>query len=255
MRSVAGTMTSESPQLDYDELAREYAAHRTVHPNVLRRLIATGGIGAAKRVLEVGCGTGNYLGALASVAECRGWGVDPSAEMLSRARRRHPTLEFLQGEAAHLPFGVGLFDVVFSVDVIHHVRYREQAFREAHRVLRTGGRICTVTDSESIIRSRRPLAVFFPESVAADLARYPAAGELKTLMSRAGFEAYREEEAVFSYVTSNVGPYRDKAFSCLHLIPESAYRRGLAKLEDEVRAGGVQCESRYVLLWGTKDAE
>jgi SAM-dependent methyltransferase len=238
--------------LDYDELASVYAAHRAVHPEVLRRIIVGGEIGIETRVLEVGCGTGNYAGAVAGATGCRCVGVDPSVEMLSRAKRGHPAVEFRAGEAGRLDFEAGSFDLVFSVDVIHHVQDRARAFHEACRVLRDGGRICTVTDSPSIIRNRRPLAVFFPESVEVDLARYPPTTELATFMDRAGCEAIGEEEVEFSYVTSDIGPYRAKAFSCLHLISESAYHVGLARLAEQAASEGVRCESRYVLLWGTR---
>jgi SAM-dependent methyltransferase len=238
--------------LDYDELASAYAAHRAVHPEVLRRIIVAGEIGAASRVLEIGCGSGNYAGAVAGATECRCVGIDPSVEMLSRAKRGYPAVEFQAGEAGHLDFEAGTFDLAFSVDVIHHVQDRARAFHEACRVLRDGGRICTVTDSASIIRNRQPLAVFFPESVEVDLERYPATSELETFMDRAGFEAVGEEEVEFSYVTSDLGPYRARAFSCLHLISESAYQRGMARLAEQAASGGVRCVSRYVLLWGTR---
>jgi hypothetical protein len=71
-------------------------------------------------------------------------------------------------------------------------------------------------------------------------------------MDRAGFEAVGEEEVEFSYVTSDLGPYRARAFSCLHLISESAYQRGMARLAEQAASGGVRCVSRYVLLWGTR---
>jgi SAM-dependent methyltransferase len=238
--------------VNYDELASEYAVHRTVHPEVLRRLIATGRIDETSRVLEVGCGTGNYAGALAGAAGCRCWGVDPSAAMLSEARRRHAGVEFRAGEAGRLDFEAGAFDLVFSVDVIHHVRDRGQAFREAHRVLAGAGRVCTVTDSEEIMRGRRPLAVFFPETVAVDLARYPAAGELEAHMKQAGFGAVRREEAELSWVTADIEPYRARAFSSLHLIPAWSFERGMSRLAEAASSGGVPCVWRYVLWWGTK---
>jgi ubiquinone/menaquinone biosynthesis C-methylase UbiE len=250
-RSTTG-IRSEPVRLDYDELASEYAAHRTVHPAVLRHLVATGEIAADSRVLEVGCGTGNYAGALAQATGCRCRGIDPSAEMLSRGRQTHPALELRRGEAGHLEFESGSLDLVFSVDVIHHVRDRSRAFQEAFRVLGAGGRICTVTDSEWIIRNRQPLAVCFPETVAVDLARYPATDELRMLMEQAGFDAICEEQAQYSYVTSDLEPYRARAFSSLHLISETAFRQGLTRLEETAKGGGVPCVSRYVLLWGTR---
>jgi SAM-dependent methyltransferase len=172
--------------------------------------------------------------------------------MLSQARRRHAGVEFRVGDAGCLDFEAGVFDLVFSVDVIHHVQDRAQALGEAYRVLDDGGRVCTVTDSPQIIRTRRPLAVFFPETVAVDLARYPAAGDLKTHMTQAGFEAVRQEQAQHSCVLSDIEPYRAKAFSCLHLISASAFEEGLARLAEQAANGGVRCVSRYVLWWGTR---
>ena len=49
--------------LYYDKIAYEYARHRRVHPEVLKGLLVTGAIGRVSRVLEVGCGTSNYVGA------------------------------------------------------------------------------------------------------------------------------------------------------------------------------------------------
>jgi ubiquinone/menaquinone biosynthesis C-methylase UbiE len=37
-------------------------------------------------VVEVGCGTGNYILALVEAMDCHGWGVDPDDEMLRIAR-------------------------------------------------------------------------------------------------------------------------------------------------------------------------
>jgi 16S rRNA A1518/A1519 N6-dimethyltransferase RsmA/KsgA/DIM1 with predicted DNA glycosylase/AP lyase activity len=51
----------------YNAAAREYSRHRQVHPEVLRRLLLDGGIDRASRVLEVGCGTGNYTTAIHSL--------------------------------------------------------------------------------------------------------------------------------------------------------------------------------------------
>ncbi len=45
---------------------------------------------AVSRVLELGCGTGNYIYALQSLTGCAAWGLDPSTEMLSEARSHGP---------------------------------------------------------------------------------------------------------------------------------------------------------------------
>ncbi len=241
-----------SQSLDYDRLAAEYARNRQVHPGVLGDLIATGDIGPESRVLEVGCGTGNYIVALAAAAQCACWGSDPSEQMLARAAGRDPGIHLLPGRAERLEFPAVFFDLVFSVDVIHHVVDRAAYFREAHRALKPGGRICTVTDSEWIIRHREPLSVYFPETVEVDLARYPRLEELAALMLEAGLEGPHEAMVESPYTVCDSQPYRERAFSSLHLIGPDAFQRGLRHLEEDLCHGPVAGVSRYVLLWGMK---
>jgi len=159
--------------IDYDRIAREYSRHRRVHPEVLRRLLFDGGLTGDRRVLELGCGTGNYTTAIRKAIGCGCWGIDPSIEMLREATARCPAARFQVGRAEVFGFPAETFDLVFSVDVIHHVEDRPAYFREAHRVLTSGGRLCTVTDSEEIIRTRVPLARYFPETIDVELQRYP----------------------------------------------------------------------------------
>jgi len=238
--------------IDYDQLASEYARHRQVHPLVLRDLAAAVSRLQAGRILEVGCGTGNYIRALqqASQAEC--WGLDPSEQMLEKARERSGGLTLQQGRAEELPFDNGFFDLVFSVDVIHHVNDRPAYYRQARRVLRPGGLICTITDSEEIIYQRKPLTNYFPETVEAELKRYPPIPVLREMMTAAGFEALREDNVSLTYTTTDIQRFRDKAYSSLHLISAEAFQRGIQRMEDDLRQGPIECVSLYVLLWGAR---
>lgn len=238
--------------IDYDPIAAAYARHRQVHPGVLQNLVEVSGAGRTARLLEVGCGSGNYLVALQSLLDCACWGIDPSEEMLARARERSDRVQFQRGSAERLGLPADSFDLLFSVDVIHHVRDHAVYFRQAHRALRPGGKICTVTDSEWIIRRRQPLATYFPETVERELARYPRIAQLRALMADAGFGQLEEHSVEFSYSLTDAQAYRDKAFSSLHLIPEAAFQRGLARMERDLRQGPIACVSRYLLLWGVK---
>jgi SAM-dependent methyltransferase len=238
--------------IDYDKIASEYARHRKVHPEVLKSLLLTSKVGRASRVLEVGCGTGNYIIALEALAGCSCWGIDPSERMLSRARERSRTISFQPGKAERLEFPPDFFDLVFSVDVIHHVGNSLAYFREAYRVLRAGGKVCTVTDSEWIIRHRQPLAIYFPETVEIELGRYPRIAELRDIMERVGFGEVTESTVESAYPLTDVQAYRDKAFSSLLLVPEAAFQRGMERMERDLRTGPIQGVSRYLLLWGTR---
>jgi ubiquinone/menaquinone biosynthesis C-methylase UbiE len=266
--------------LDYDQLAAEYARHRQVHPGVLQALHqAVRGLDVHRRprVLEIGCGTGNYILALTASTGCEGWGIDPSEGMLATAQARmaahlqqatqpvgagivlpqarSTAVQFRVGSAGELDLPDAFFDLVYSADVVHHVPDVERYAKEAYRTLAPAGRFCTVTDSESIIRSREPLATYFPETVEADLARYPPIARLRALYEQAGFVEIAERTVEFRYPLVDLHAYRDKAFSVLHLIPEAAFQRGLARMEralgDHSRTP-IHGISRYTLLWGAK---
>jgi ubiquinone/menaquinone biosynthesis C-methylase UbiE len=242
----------EDTEMDYDQLATEYARHRQVHPGVLRSLLVGGSIQPASRVLEVGCGTGNYILALHSATGCAGWGIDPSTQMLAHGSQRPGKVVFQPGQAEKLDFEDEFFDLVFSVDVIHHVQDRPKSYQEAWRVLRPGGKICTVTDSEWIIRHRQPLSVYFPETVEVELKRYPPIASLRSFMEQAGFQEIYDEMGEFSFTVSDIQMYRDKAFSSLHLISEEAFQAGIRRMEADLLKGPMVWISRYVLLWGNR---
>lgn len=239
-----------SDPLDYDRLAGDYSKHRTVNPDVVRRLVAS--LTPASRVLEIGCGTGNYSRAIQDPVGCECIGIDPSAAMLAEVAGPGGRIPVCLARAEALPFDAGGFDFVFSVDVIHHVTDRDATYREALRVLRPGGKVCTITDSEWVIRNREPLSSYFPDSAEIDLTRYPRIEELKAAMESAGFEGLNEELAEWRYELTDSGPYRDRAFSSLQLLAEDSFRKGLRRLEADLAGGPIPCTSRYTLLWGGK---
>jgi SAM-dependent methyltransferase len=236
--------------IDYNAIAERYAQHRSVHPIVLSRL--AGALQRTSRVLEIGCGTGNYILALHQAVGCACWGVDPSAEMLSKITAHSFPVRVLLGHAELLDFPSQTFGFVFSVDVVHHVEDRPQALREAFRVLQPGGQICTVTDSEWVIRHREPLSVYFPDTVPIELKRYPSISTLEAEMAIAGFNSIHEDLAEFRYTLTESTPYRHRVFSSLLLLSEDAFQRGLQQMEADLRRGPIACVSRYTMLWGTR---
>lgn len=96
-----------------------------------------------ERVLDLGCGDGNYTG---PAAERTGnaIGLDVSAEMLAAARKRlgdRPDIEWVEGDAARVPFPDASFDAVVAVTLLCFVQDPRMVVSEAFRVLRPGGRL------------------------------------------------------------------------------------------------------------------
>jgi SAM-dependent methyltransferase len=85
-------------------------------------LTRAAGEGAGRLVLDVGCGTGTHL-PLFGAGGGRGVGLEPSWDMLARARAksREPGVYFVQGRAEALPFRAGTFDLVTLITSVEFV--------------------------------------------------------------------------------------------------------------------------------------
>lgn len=239
------------PRTDYEAAAAAYARNRAVHPGVVADLIRESGLHVGLRVLDVGCGTGNYARALQEATGCAISGVEPSDQMRQRAESAAAWTELVAGSAEALPFPDASFDLVYSTDVIHHVTDRDTFFSEAARVLVPGGWVATVTDSPEDIARRRPLSNYFPETVPLEERRYPTIKSLCAEMEAAGFTGIHATHVELEYPLTDVRGFRERAYSSLLLIPDDALERGLARLQQDLLAGPISALSLYTLVWGT----
>ena len=244
---------------DYNQLAEAYGRNRTLHPDVLAALIERGRLGPDSRILEIGCGTGNYITAIAEATGAICTGVDPSREMLRIARsnpglpknrrdRVDPEGTFIRAPAEELPLADRQFDLVYSVDVIHHVQERDQAAREMYRVLKPGGVAMIVTESEGDLRNRTPHIVYFPEIVEVELGRYPSIAEIEGELASAGLAVGEAIQVSRPQQVDDITPFRDKAYSSLHLIGDEAFAAGLARLKADLERGPVPGVRRYTIV-------
>jgi len=92
----------------------------------------------AGRVLDLGCGTGMFLGELSKRSELV-VGVDASVEMLKVAQKRAKGAALVLADADSLPFADCSFDVVVSVTLLQNMPDPATTMRETARVLKRGG--------------------------------------------------------------------------------------------------------------------
>jgi SAM-dependent methyltransferase len=96
--------------------------------------------GSGMRLLDVASGPG-YVSGVAADRGAAVVGVDVASEMIAEARRRYPSLEFRDGSAEALPFAASEFDAVAINFGLLHLGRPDEALREAHRVLKSNGRL------------------------------------------------------------------------------------------------------------------
>jgi len=95
------------------------------------------------RVLDLGAGTGDLSEAFRRAGAQQVVSLDVSGPMLVRAREKYGAerIDWLQGDALHLPFPDESFDAVASAFVLRNLPDLAASLEEMTRVLRPGGRL------------------------------------------------------------------------------------------------------------------
>ncbi|MDD5302570.1 MAG: arsenite methyltransferase [Elusimicrobia bacterium] len=157
---------------------------------------ALASIRPGETVLDLGSGGGfdAFLALRRTGPRGKVIGVDMTHEMLDKARANAaklnaPNVEFRLGEIEHLPVADGTVDVVISNCVINLSPDKGQVFREAYRVLKSGGRLA-ISDVVA--------CAGLPEEIRRDVKLLSgciagAAGidEVERMLTEAGFEDVR----------------------------------------------------------------
>jgi demethylmenaquinone methyltransferase/2-methoxy-6-polyprenyl-1,4-benzoquinol methylase len=157
---TTGTLAPEEVRTMFDRIAPVYDAMNRAMTLGLdrkwRRLTAEAVVTPGARVLDACCGTGD-LALAGARAGGRVTGVDFSHEMLARAERKAPEFDWVQADAAALPFPDGSFEAVTVGFGIRNLADLEGGLRELARVLVPGGKLGCL----EITRPRGILRPFF----------------------------------------------------------------------------------------------
>ncbi len=175
---------------------------------LLRLCRACLGDPAGLSALDLGCGVGLtdrfLLGRFGRLQ-----GVDREQGLVDRARESNPGAAYAVYDGVDLPFGDGAFDLVFAINVFHHVPPAERPglLREMGRVTAPGG-LVAVFEHNPLNPGTRMVVRRVPFDRDAVLLR---SGPLRRLMRAAGLRPVRVRYIVFF-------PFRGRVFRRLERL-------------------------------------
>lgn len=163
---------------------------------------------APRRVLEVGCGWGEFAERLQADVVVDVVALDLSPRMVELARERG--VDARTGDVQNLPFEDGSFDVAVANWMLYHVPDLERGLSELARVLRPGGRLVAATNSLDHLSELWLLVGrdrhweqerFFSENAEAPLRRYFTSVERRDVT---GSVTFADRDAARGYIASSV---------------------------------------------------
>lgn len=154
-------------------------------------LFQRAGLNSARRVLEVGCGTGAILGQLGGPTFL--YGLDIEFKALEECGIHASRAFRVQADAHNLPFEAGIYDIVYCHFLLLWVADPLQAVREMRRVSRPGGHILALAEPDYSARidqpaELEPLGRWQAESLLHQGADISFGSRLADTFSRAGIQ-------------------------------------------------------------------
>ncbi len=228
--------------MDYDQttVPESYDAGREISNDKKREFIArfaqTIGTVGVGRIIDLGCGTGRFTGALADIFDANVLGVEPSSKMIEQARAKHHDvrLRFQEAPGEALPVEDSSVDMIFMSMVLHHLAAPQKVALECWRALRSGGHVCirnTVSDETHTY----PYLDVFPSIGAIIKRQLISRDRLNGMFEELGFKVLAGE-TIWHEIAPSWDAFAQKmalrADSFVAQLPDAEFEAGVAALRE-----------------------
>ena len=204
-------------------------------------------------VLDLACGTGNYLLGQQSHYEGKNikWiGVDLSLDMLNIAKSKNLTAEFINSDAESYNLPEESVDLIVCNFAFHHFENKQKCLAKMFATLKKGG-ILRFRNIEPECMKEWWVYKYCPETYYEDMFRFWPKDLMMHEIKKAQFSnitvkrEYYEKSKPISELVEN---YKRRDTSQLSMIDDEDYKRGLNRVMQEVNQGETEYKDVAALL-------
>ena len=236
----------------YNTIGKTYNVTRKADPYLLKRLHFHLNPKNNGKYLDIGCGSGNYTGKLHELGVSI-MGIDPSIEMLQKARTNNLNIDYQLGVAEKIELPDNSMDGIVAFLTIHHWKNLEVGFQEIGRVLKKGGRLVIFHSTPNQMKGYW-LNDYFPKMLEDSMVLMHTSEVIEQAAFKAGIELTNTE----NYSVKD--DLQDLFLQCGKYQPEMYFRSdirkgissfaavankeevesGLARLKEDIDSGKIQ---------------
>jgi ubiquinone/menaquinone biosynthesis C-methylase UbiE len=178
-------------QEKYDEIGIDYNLTRKADPFIASRLLYHLSPTSTGLYLDIGCGTGNYTSAINEKGISL-IGIDPSQEMLDKAKAKNNSIDWRMGKAENLPLENECVNGVMASLTLHHWNSLAVGFKELNRVLLPNGKLVMLTATPKQMEGYW-LNHYFPKMLKDSIEQMPAFQQIEQNLTINGFKIMETE--------------------------------------------------------------
>lgn len=165
---------------------------------------------AGETLVDFGCGTGAFTKYLIQF-NLKLIGIDISPKCINYAKSKFPEINFIRDDIEKTNFSSNSVDIVVFSGVLHHFDDFTKTIKEAHRILKPGGRIFAYDPNKNnpiMWLYRDENSPFCSKKGRTDNERLLTIEEIKEKLIEVGFKkfkVYSISGVTYKYVESKVG--------------------------------------------------
>lgn len=247
---------TEEVHLDYTNIASHFYKTHHVNRKICLELLSNHNLKKQIKVLDFGCGTGNYIKRIREQTDFLIYGVEPCEKMRVYAEQQNPQNTIVCGDHTNIPFPDNFFDFIYVVNVIHHIEDLHQLFSEFYRVIKPNGLVCICTESRKDLSCKYWLH-YFPSLIFYDFKRFPTIRNIITAAAENGFRTKKiitlrelKKTAITPQLFEQISK---KSMSVMQLLPDKIFDIGLRHMRKDFYSKKVRKSKRgYTFLWLVK---